>query len=1532
MAVNKVTIDLSLQDQSGTIKKRTAETQTLNKELQRTQQLAAGSRGRNGALAAAYSPAGENTAYGQARGSMGATGASARDFANQAQGLGGLVRLYATYAANVFALTAAFSALRDAMATDIMIKGLDQLGAASGVAMGALAKNFAQASGGAISLREAMESTAKAVSSGLSTQQFMELGKVAKGASQALGVNMSDAVSRLTRGITKLEPELLDELGIFTKVGKASEDYARSVGKSVNSLTDFEKRQAFANAVLAEGIEKFGEISVQTNPYDQLLANLKDTAQTILSTVNTVVAPVAKLLADNTGLIGAAFALMGIKIVQQALPALLSWQQGLKAAAATSADKLGDLVNPDAFVERTQARFNVPKLEAELRQAEAVYAKTAQSFVQTDNNYKNKGSPLLKTLASGATLDGNNYVNAVKQVSKSTDGLTAAEQRHINSLKASVAASDAVVAARKRLAAANDLVDLAAIQPFTLREKAQQSAYRQAAGTRDRLSILANVGADYDRDGFVRSIKNANEAAKQSTSLTKFGQAVTTVQAAAVAGAKSLALFGGRLLNFIPILGVLYSAYEIFDTVFSTNSKEAKAFRDGLEQLSEIAKTNTNVFEKFGNTLSVESLNAKATAFGDLSAQIAKSTKELDVADQTAGWFDRLIDGDILVPLGKDLKSSYTKTVSVALSEGIKNIPDKGIQDELAKKLMVETGAASTSIADLKDALDSIDASEIVKKGNALQKLVAVANTPLQKSRALSQDIQEASKNAAAAELTLRNSLAKTDSLGGYYEGLVGQLSKLTKGFADTTTAGAEFQKIANGTANINFLGTDAATKLTDIASSYTRFAANIKSTSDSLDDNRSKLANIQEKLGIVGLKSDVRREYERDASNLQKLIDGQVSQIAKTKSEIQKLSVEAQKIFGDAFAKSFDAAVDSNARKLKLANAQFAKSILASSPVQTDESIKQQFALDRQMIDLKTKEITSQYDLIDALDRTSIQLKITDLERKIQDNKSEPLSPERKRLQDELDVAKATLSLIGGKPSKAQLQTLRDSGDPQALDALNRNANRNLAEVSGRNEKALSRVNESQQRIDNGYKELAALLTERKTLAENQLKTIQDSAEFKAALPGEQARMLREPQDIVNSVSAAMQTLPQAEQLAKTQVSGNAGQIAKATQILSTAQANALTGLETATSGLDRNTIIKDDLDNLTKASSIYKDYYADQVGALETSKLDLEYKQASLDKDLERGTITRDEFNSRKYLLGVEQAGLTMRNAMLAEEQKYTQAILDIRGKVAEAGGVETPETIAAAKAAEDTRKQAIVSITNQYQAGIQLLDLNKDLTTRQLAYEDIFKNSFDNMADAILQFTQTGKISFSDLINTMIADIARFELRQQSQAIWGGLRSGIMAMVPGATDVAFESDWAAETAGLSKKAKGGAYDYGIEAFAKGGTFTNSVVNSPTLFKFARGTGLMGEAGPEAIMPLKRDSQGNLGVRATNNSNVEVVVNNYSTAQAETTETVDSRGNRKIEVTIGDMTASEISRSGSSSQKAVGSTFGIKPQLIRR
>jgi hypothetical protein len=74
------------------------------------------------------------------------------------------------------------------------------------------------------------------------------------------------------------------------------------------------------------------------------------------------------------------------------------------------------------------------------------------------------------------------------------------------------------------------------------------------------------------------------------------------------------------------------------------------------------------------------------------------------------------------------------------------------------------------------------------------------------------------------------------------------------------------------------------------------------------------------------------------------------------------------------------------------------------------------------------------------------------------------------------------------------------------------------------------------------------------------------------------------------------------------------------------------------------------------------------------------------------------------------------------------------------------------------------------------------------------------------------------------------------------------------------------------FSPNANGNAFGAnGIIPFAKGG-----IVNSPTLFPFAKGTGLMGEAGPEAIMPLQRGANGKLGVLATGSGgDINVVVN---------------------------------------------------------
>ena len=141
--------------------------------------------------------------------------------------------------------------------------------------------------------------------------------------------------------------------------------------------------------------------------------------------------------------------------------------------------------------------------------------------------------------------------------------------------------------------------------------------------------------------------------------------------------------------------------------------------------------------------------------------------------------------------------------------------------------------------------------------------------------------------------------------------------------------------------------------------------------------------------------------------------------------------------------------------------------------------------------------------------------------------------------------------------------------------------------------------------------------------------------------------------------------------------------------------------------------------------------------------------------------------------------------------------------------------------------------------------------------------------------------------------------------------------------------------KTGEAQKNAKGGVYgDAGYTAFAKGGAFTNSIVDRPTFFKFARGggfgTGLMGEAGPEAIMPLKRGSDGTLGVSVSGQNGfvMQVVINNYSNEKITAEEKTDMDGQRKLEITVGAMINQHIS--GGKADKALSSRYGLKAQGV--
>lgn len=235
---------------------------------------------------------------------------------------------------------------------------------------------------------------------------------------------------------------------------------------------------------------------------------------------------------------------------------------------------------------------------------------------------------------------------------------------------------------------------------------------------------------------------------------------------------------------------------------------------------------------------------------------------------------------------------------------------------------------------------------------------------------------------------------------------------------------------------------------------------------------------------------------------------------------------------------------------------------------------------------------------------------------------------------------------------------------------------------------------------------------------------------------------------------------------------------------------------------------------------------------------------------------------------------------------------------------------------------------------------------------ALQNLAKDFGKLVTDQFVSFAMDGKESFGELsktfgkmVSSMIADLIRLRIQKQVTGLFDSLISAGVSALGGnkygyhgtGVDPTTLTGASYNAAFSVNQANGGAWNNGVQMFAKGGSFTNSIVDSPTMFKFAQGTGLMGEAGAEAIMPLKRDSSGSLGVVAqiqgsNEGSSTSVVINNFGSDKAVATESMDSRGNRRIEVTIGEAVAGEMSRSGSSVQKSMAGTYGVRPQLIRR
>lgn len=174
------------------------------------------------------------------------------------------------------------------------------------------------------------------------------------------------------------------------------------------------------------------------------------------------------------------------------------------------------------------------------------------------------------------------------------------------------------------------------------------------------------------------------------------------------------------------------------------------------------------------------------------------------------------------------------------------------------------------------------------------------------------------------------------------------------------------------------------------------------------------------------------------------------------------------------------------------------------------------------------------------------------------------------------------------------------------------------------------------------------------------------------------------------------------------------------------------------------------------------------------------------------------------------------------------------------------------------------------------------------------DAVRNTFTTLEDSMVKFTTTGKFNFQEMAMSILEDLNRIIIRASivrplADAILNAGFSAAASSYSGSTTDATGAGYGVYAA------KGAAFDRGLKKFAKGG-----IVDSPTMFGYGGGRrGLMGEAGPEAILPLKRGSGGDLGVSATVTP-VTINIVNQSGSEVQQSESFGPNGERTIEILI--------------------------------
>ena len=290
---------------------------------------------------------------------------------------------------------------------------------------------------------------------------------------------------------------------------------------------------------------------------------------------------------------------------------------------------------------------------------------------------------------------------------------------------------------------------------------------------------------------------------------------------------------------------------------------------------------------------------------------------------------------------------------------------------------------------------------------------------------------------------------------------------------------------------------------------------------------------------------------------------------------------------------------------------------------------------------------------------------------------------------------------------------------------------------------------------------------------------------------------------------------------------------------------------------------------------------------------------EQADALKDLtEAARKFRDEAT-----LTTETAGMSDRQRSRFDETQQIDRVF------AKAGGDKSTQAVIARREALDAldkKYKAIAAAEADWMSGVSRGYANwfDDISNVSGTVSDGVKTTLDSAFGNVTSMLEGNKVSWKSWGISVLQIIEKVALQMAVVSAMGGASSGsgIFGSLIGSVGSFFGGG-----AGASASTGTAISSYGsnFQFNAKGGVydspslsaFSNGIVRNPTMFAFAKGgAGIMGEAGPEAIMPLTRAPDGSLGVRAVGGGGGQSV-----SSAPQVYITIDGNGNTQTQATTG-------------------------------